>query len=202
MEKMGGNRSAASRPFARRAWRHTAALVAAAAEGDRNAWDALVERYGDLVWSVARAHGLDRADAADVSQTTWLRLVQNLRRLREPERVGAWLATTARRESARLRRARLSHVPVADCEGCDHEGDVPGDGDVVDRRAEAAVRSAFAELPARCRLLLRLLLADPAPSYEVVSAVLAMPIGSIGPTRARCLDRLTRSVERRVAEAG
>src|SRR4051794_19123105 len=82
-----------------------AELVAAAAEGDQVAWDGLVDRFNGLVWSVARAHRLSPVDAADVVQTTWLRLVEHLGRLQEPERVGAWLATTARRECLRILRS-------------------------------------------------------------------------------------------------
>src|SRR2546423_2044677 len=85
----------------------TAEMVSAAALGEPAAWDALVDRYARLVWAVARAFGLSDADAADVSQTTWLRLAEHLPRLREPDRIGAWLATTARREAMRaLARTR------------------------------------------------------------------------------------------------
>src|SRR3954468_5004445 len=79
-------------------------LVHAAADGDQEAWDALVDRFAGLVWSIARAHRLSAADAADVSQTTWLRLVEHLGRIRDPERVGAWLAATARHEGLRVIR--------------------------------------------------------------------------------------------------
>src|SRR4051794_4119543 len=87
-------------------------LVRAAAEGDRDAWDALVDRYNGLVWSVARSHRLSTVDASDVVQTTWLRLVEHLGRLQDPERVGAWLATTARRESLRTLRHSARQVPT------------------------------------------------------------------------------------------
>src|SRR3954449_1219324 len=87
-------------------------LVRAAAEGDRDAWDALVDRFNGLVWSVARSHRLSTVDASDVVQTTWLRLVEHLGRLQEPERVGAWLATTARRESLRTLRHSARQVPT------------------------------------------------------------------------------------------
>src|SRR5206468_5582762 len=79
-------------------------LVRAAAGGDEAAWNALVDRFSSLVWATARAHRLSRDDAADVAQTTWLRLVEHLDRIREPERLGAWLATTARHESLRVIR--------------------------------------------------------------------------------------------------
>src|SRR3954447_6349402 len=89
-----------------------AELVAAAAEGDQVAWNGLVDRFNGLVWSVARAHRLGAADASDVVQTTWLRLVENLGRLQDPERVGAWLATTARRECLRTLRQSARQVPT------------------------------------------------------------------------------------------
>ena len=97
-----------------------AELVRAAAEGDQAAWNGLVDRYNGLVWSVARSHRLSMADASDVVQTTWLRLVEHLGRLQDPERVGAWLATTARRESLRALRHSARQVPTEE---------LPDDGD-------------------------------------------------------------------------
>jgi RNA polymerase sigma factor (sigma-70 family) len=173
-----------------------AELVRAAAEGDQRAWEGLIGRFGGLVWSVARAHGLSRADAADVSQTAWLRLVEHLHRLRDPERVGTWLAATARHEALRtLRRARRQ-LPVGDDAELDAElgrSGPPVEG--PEARTLAAERSdllwrAFAALPPRCQTLLRVLMADPPPSYQQVAVAMDMPIGSIGPTRGRCLNRL------------
>jgi len=166
------------------------ALVRSAAAGDRPAWDALVEQFAGLVWAVTRSHRLSDADAADVSQTTWLRLVERLDSLREPERVGAWLATTARRECLRTLGGRQREV-VADLDSL--PGDEAGSGDgLLERERAAAMRGAFTRLGERCQRLLRVLMADPAPSYDDVAAALEMPVGSIGPTRARCLDRLRR----------
>ncbi|HEX8133748.1 MAG TPA: sigma-70 family RNA polymerase sigma factor [Actinomycetes bacterium] len=167
-------------------------LVRAAADGDQRAWEGLIARFGGLVWSVARAHGLSRADAADVSQTAWLRLVEHLHRLRDPERVGTWLASTTRHEALRTLRRAGRQLPVGD------EAELEGSSPVVDppeARMLAAERSdllwrAFAALPARCQALLRVLMADPPPSYQQVAVAMDMPIGSIGPTRGRCLDRL------------
>jgi RNA polymerase sigma factor (sigma-70 family) len=174
-----------------------AELVRAAAEGDQRAWEGLIGRFGGLVWSVARAHGLSRADAADVSQTAWLRLVEHLHRLRDPERVGTWLAATARHEALRtLRRARRQ-LPVGDDAALDAELERSGaaPADPPEAHMLAAERSdllwrAFAALPARCQTLLRVLMADPPPSYQQVAVAMDMPIGSIGPTRGRCLERL------------
>ena len=171
-------------------------LVRAASNGDQRAWEGLIGRFGGLVWSVARAHGLSRADAADVSQTAWLRLVEHLHRLRDPERVGTWLAATARHEALRtLRRARRQ-LPVGDDAALDAElerSGPPVEGPeawtLAAERRDLLWR-AFAALPARCQTLLRVLMADPPPSYQQVAAAMDMPIGSIGPTRGRCLDRL------------
>ena len=169
-----------------------ASLVQAAAAGDRGAWDALVDRYNALVWSVARSFRLGDADAADVVQTAWLRLVEHLGRLREPERVGAWLATTARRECLAVLRRQGRQTPTDQEWLLDPVDDgQPGPGAALEAAEEhAGLWRAFAQLSERCHRLLRVLMADPPPSYQEVSAALEMPIGSIGPTRARCLERL------------
>jgi RNA polymerase sigma factor (sigma-70 family) len=171
-------------------------LVAGARDGDEAAWRAIVEQFSGLVWATARAHRLAPAEAADVVQTTWLRLVEHLDRVHDPERLGAWLATTARRESLRHLRLRGRELPA---------GEVPGfelaaDNDPVDQRLlgqerQDALRRAFAAIGERCQALLRLLAAPDPPSYEEISAALDMPIGAIGPTRARCLEKLRRRPE-------
>jgi RNA polymerase sigma factor (sigma-70 family) len=169
-----------------------AALVRRAASGDAAAWNGLVERFGGLVWSIARAHRLSDADAADVSQTTWLRLVEHLDRIRQPERVGAWIAATARNECLRVLRLSGRQVLTGDDpETADLDTPPPGAA-LLETERDAALWRAFATLTERCRMLLRVLVADPAPSYEEVAAALSMPIGSLGPTRQRCLERLRR----------
>lgn len=174
-------------------------LVQAAAAGDRNAWDALVDRYTGLVWSVARGCRLTNADAADVVQTTWLRLVESLDRIRNPEAVGAWLATTARREALRtLGRAGRTIPTDSDRLLEPRDADAsPGvdDGLLRDER-DALLWAAFGHLPENCQTLLRVLVSDPPPSYEEVSAALDMRVGSIGPTRGRCLERLRTLIAR------
>src|SRR5262245_9976837 len=165
-----------------------AELVQAAADGDRDAWDALVDRYNGLVWSVARSHRLSTVDASDVVQTTWLRLVEHLGRLQDPERVGAWLATTARRECLRTLRHSARQVPTEELP--EATGDVKLDAAMLTKERDRALWQAFGALSERCQTLLRLLVADPPPSYDEISAALDMPIGSIGPTRQRCLERL------------
>jgi RNA polymerase sigma factor (sigma-70 family) len=158
---------------------------------DEAAWGRLVARYGGLVWAVARAHRLSDADAADVCQATWLRLVEHLDRVRDRGALGGWLATTARRECLRMLRAGGRVVPVAD------PPDSIDDRAQVDARLLASERderlwSAFGRLERRDRALLRMLAADPRPSYEEIGCALGMPVGSIGPTRARALERLRR----------
>ncbi|MDP8968975.1 MAG: sigma-70 family RNA polymerase sigma factor [Actinomycetota bacterium] len=174
-----------------------AAVVRAAATGDDQAWNALVDRFSGLVWSVARAHRLSSADAADVAQTTWLRLVEHLDRLRQPEHVGSWLATTARRECLRVLRLAGRQEPVGDQAEPAAADSVEVSPELAALAAErsALLRQSLQELSPRCQRLLRVLMADPAPSYQQVSAALDMPVGSIGPTRARCLDCLRRRLQ-------
>lgn len=171
-----------------------AALVIRAAAADREAWDALVDRFSPMVWAIARGHRLSAADAADVSQTTWLRLVENLSRLSQPERVGAWLATTARRES--LRVIRLAGRQIPNGEDLDLLPDpvpaAPHDQHLISTERSEAISELVCQLPVRSQLLLRLLSADMPLSYRDIGEALDMPIGSIGPTRARALERLRR----------
>jgi RNA polymerase sigma factor (sigma-70 family) len=174
-----------------------ASLVLAAAAGDQRAWDELVERFGGLVWAIARAHRLGPADAADVSQTTWLRLVEHLHRLRDPDHVGGWLATTARHECLRVIRRANREMPD---DRLDTELDAVGEpapspeSVVLSNERRRMLWQALNRLSARCQLLLRALAASPDSSYAEVSAALAMPVGSIGPTRARCLEHLRREL--------
>jgi RNA polymerase sigma factor (sigma-70 family) len=172
------------------------ALVLAAVGGDQQAWQGLVERYSGLVWSIARAYGLNGADAADVSQTAWLRLVEHLEGIRDPEAVGAWLATTVRHECVRVLRRAGRVVPTGTDPELPSEDELPDVEErlVADQHRDVLWR-AFARLPARCRALLRVLMADPPPAYAEAAAALGMPIGSLGPTRARCLARLRASPE-------
>lgn len=171
-------------------------LVGSATAGDEAAWGSLVDRYANLVWAVARGHGLDQADAADVSQTVWLRLAEQLSGIREPERLGAWLATTARRECLRTLRRQERHLPVDECLewNCGPRVDDPGE-ELFSEERDSALWTAFEALSGNCKALLRALLADPAPSYAELSDTFEMPVGSIGPTRARCLDRLRDRIE-------
>ena len=170
-------------------------LVACARSGDKQAWDALVERYAPLIWSICRKYRLDRADADDVSQSVWLHLVDHLGKIREPAALAGWLATTTRRECGRLvRTARRPHTVVyaLDAENmADAHSDV-AEQEVLAAERHAALRAAFAALHPAAQQLIILLVADPPVPYAEISATLAMPIGSIGPTRSRCLDRMRR----------
>ena len=167
-----------------------------AAAGDEFAWYALVRRFDGLVWSVTRGHRLSDDDAADVVQTVWMRLFEHLDRLRDPARVGVWLATTARHECQLVRRpARLVLVPSGDELPERADEDAPGhDATLLRRERDAALWASVSRLSERDQALLRLLVSDLAPSYEEIGASLEMPIGSIGPTRARALERLRREI--------
>jgi RNA polymerase sigma factor (sigma-70 family) len=176
-------------------------LLARAAEGDQAAWNALVDRFSQLVWSIARGFRLDEATAKDVSQTVWLRLVENLDRITDPERLPGWLATTCRREALRVKGVRDRMVPS------EFEYDLVDDSPsleamlVEDEEAREVV-AAFSTLSEECQQLLRLLGAEPPLSYEEISEILDRPIGSLGPTRARCLERLKAAMTSRISGAG
>lgn len=180
-------------PVARRDGAGIAPVVRAAAAGDDAAWSVLVKRFTGLIAAVVRSYRLTAADAADVTQTTWLLLVEHIDRIRDPERVGAWLASTARRECLRVLRRGSRIVLTADVESDATEP--PADTELVGAERRAAVARALETLPDRLRALLTALMADPAPRYDEVAATLGMPVGSIGPTRARALERLRRSLE-------
>jgi RNA polymerase sigma factor (sigma-70 family) len=179
-----------------------ALLVKRAAGGDQAAWDALVDRYTNLLWSVARGYRLERADAADVVQVAWLRLVEHLATLRDPERVGSWLATTVRRECLQLLATRKRRGTALDDDVLEGVPDPapPVDTGLLTEERDSELWAAFGRLPDRCQKLLRVLMVDPPPAYVDVSASLEMPIGSIGPTRARCLERLRALLDEPVAD--
>jgi RNA polymerase sigma factor (sigma-70 family) len=171
-------------------------LVRSAAAGNQAAWEEIVDRFAGLVWATARAHRLSRDDAADVAQTTWLRLVENLDRIRQPEALGSWLATTARHESLRKLRLGARERPSDEPDLFEAPSGDAIEHPLVDRERDVALWDAFASLSERCKTLLRLLVSDEEPSYEEIGAALEMPVGSIGPTRMRCLDRLQQRVLR------
>ncbi|MEV6597654.1 sigma-70 family RNA polymerase sigma factor [Actinoplanes sp. NPDC051346] len=183
-----------------------ALLVSRAAAGNSEAWDEIVRRYSGRVWAVCRVHRLAPADAADVFQQTWLRVLENLDSLRDPAKFGAWIGTTCRNESlAVIRRARRAR-PVDDTWLADRPGDPADDPAapflVADRDAE--LWQAFRRLSRRCRDVLRVLVVEAEggrPSYELAAAALGMPIGSLGPTRGRCLAQLRRFLTEGIGDA-
>jgi RNA polymerase sigma factor (sigma-70 family) len=170
----------------------TGELLKRAAAGEQSAWDALTDRYTNLLWSVARAMRLSEADAADAVQATWLRLVEKLGTIRDPDRLPGWLATTVRRECLAVLRQRTKVVPTDEFDDIPDEETAPVEGRLLREERDAALWRAFDQISGQCRALLRVLMADPPPSYAVVSVALDMPIGGIGPTRQRCLASLRR----------
>jgi RNA polymerase sigma factor (sigma-70 family) len=168
-------------------------LVRRAAAGDRTAWARLVNRYSRLIWAMTRDFKLAECDAADVVQATWLRLLEHIDRIEHPDRIGSWLATTARHECLRQLGAAKRVVPVQhDDVSLSAAVAVEPDVDermLADERAQA-VREAVSLLPSRSQRLLELLMAEPPVPYTEISDRLGVPVGSIGPTRGRCLERL------------
>jgi len=176
-----------------------ATLVARCRGGERAAWETLVQRYQRLVYAVARRTRLDEESVADVFQTVFARLLEHLPRIRDASRLQAWLVTTAKRESLlHVRRAQRTVSLSRDDDGNDDAmHDVVDDGPLPEEAlAELQqmhrLRLALDRLDARCRDLLLLLFRDEddAVPYEEVARRMAMPIGSIGPTRSRCLEKL------------
>jgi RNA polymerase sigma factor (sigma-70 family) len=172
-----------------------AAVVESAIAGDGNSWHALVQEFGATIRAVARAHRLGDADAADVTQVTWLRLLEHVDRLQQPGRVGAWIATTARRECLRLLRDSCRQVPYGDAAPEQASQEVPPGEELLAMERNQALWRGFSRLRASDQSLLRMLLADPRPAYDQISATLDIPIGSIGPTRARALERLRNELD-------
>jgi RNA polymerase sigma factor (sigma-70 family) len=170
-------------------------LIEAAGAGDEAAWEAIVDRFAGLIWATARAHRLSPAGAADVAQTTWLRLVENLDRIKEPDRLGGWLATTARRECLRHLRLHNRELAIGEDSVFEAPSEDRPEQHVFIRERDTALRRALARISERCQALLRLLAAPESLSYEEIAAALDMPIGAVGPTRARCLDQLRRTPE-------
>jgi RNA polymerase sigma factor (sigma-70 family) len=168
----------------------TAALISRAAASDQSAWDELVERYAPLVWSICMGFRLDHRDVEDVAQNVWLLLAEQLGRLPEPAALPGWLARTTRRECRRV---------VTSAGGPDT---VIGE-EIVMAERNAVLRAAFAQLPPRCQSLIGMLTSDPPCSYAEISTTLGIPVESIAPQRACCLERMRESMALLgLAEAG
>jgi RNA polymerase sigma factor (sigma-70 family) len=170
------------------------ALVTRAADDDQQAWDELIERYAPLVWAICTRYRLSNHDIEDVGQSVWLLLVEQLGRLREPAALPGWLATTTKRECLRIvaatRKSQYLGSAVDDSAFADERAI---DEEILIAERNAALRAGFAELPLHGQHLLAMLFRDPPCSYSEISATLGIPIGSIGPQRARCLARLRQS---------
>jgi RNA polymerase sigma factor (sigma-70 family) len=165
-----------------------------ARDGDQRAWDAIVERYAPLVWSICRRYRLAGVDAGDAGQAVWLQLVDHLGQIRDPAALPGWLATTTQHECGRILRAarRPGHAGHALIETIADDHAQMAEQDLLAAERHAALRGAFAQLPPGCQQLLALLTADPPVPYAEISARLGIPVGSIGPTRQRCIDKLRR----------
>lgn len=178
-------------------------LVHRANEGDSDAWDQLVAEYSDLLWGVARRFRMSEAQRADAVQNTWLALLENLGRIRQPERLPGWLATTARRsclavigEHGRERPVELlSEYLDATQQRFGESEHASPERIAVRREHHALVRQALAELSPQHRRLMDVLVSSPSPCYQDVVEELGMPHGSIGPTRARILQRMRGMLE-------
>jgi len=181
--------------------RSTAQLLRAAARGEQEAWTHIVDDYHRLVWSVPRSLGLSAADAADVSQIVWLRLVENLDAIRDPDQLAGWLATVARRESLRLRRRNRQHgePPEAPAELTASGSTDRPENAGPDRLAEdidgTELWKAFSALPTKSRNLLRVVAVAPQTSHEhVVATALGMRVSAVGPARDRAIQQLKRNL--------
>jgi RNA polymerase sigma factor (sigma-70 family) len=172
-------------------WGAAAAAFTRWRDGDDGGLDDLVRLLSPVLWQVVRATGLDRDRAEDVVQTTWISLVDHADSITSPQGIAAWLCTSARREAWRAGRQATRERPVDDqvlAHGLpDHES--PERQVILDDDA-ALVRDCLSRLPERCQKLLRIVAAGPRPNYTEVANTLGMPVGSIGPTRGRCLEKL------------
>ena len=158
--------------------------------GDEQAWNEVVDRYAGLVWSVARSYRLSSAATDDVVQTVWLRLAEHCARIRQADRLASWLATTTRNEALRVIRKSSRSTPTAMIDDTAEPTTPSIEERVTDDVTLTAVLKAFAKLAPDDQQLMRLLCAVPPIDYQTIAEMLGRPIGSIGPTRARCLERL------------
>lgn len=167
-------------------------LLARVVDGDQDAWDAVVEQYAGLVWSVARSYRLNAAATEDVVQTVWLRFAEHCGRIRQADRLASWLATTTRNEALRVIRGNTRLSPTDLVSEIAEPTASTIEDLVTDDETLRSVLAAFAQLSTEDQQLLRLLCTVPPLDYQTIAEMLGRPIGSIGPTRARCLDRLRR----------
>ncbi|MEZ6243105.1 MAG: sigma-70 family RNA polymerase sigma factor [Phycisphaerales bacterium] len=167
-------------------------LVARCLAGEDGAWSTLIDRYARLVYSIPARHGLSRQDSDDVFQDVWALAVKHLNTLRDGQTVAAWLITTTQRETWRVLRKR---TPTPTSEAAEVEAEIGTHAEFELLEGRQRLREALARLGEPCRALLEALFREDRPSYDVIAEQLSMPRGSIGPTRARCLHKLTELVE-------
>jgi RNA polymerase sigma factor (sigma-70 family) len=179
-------------------------LVLACRQGEAEAWEALINRYQRLIYTIPRRAGLDEDQAAEVFQRTFARLLENLNHIRQPDCIHAWLVTTARRETLQIIRQRNTESLLSYTDNNDnrlHDESIPDHNPLPNEMLERLeeqdlIRAAIASMDERSRDLLTLLYYHPQPlSYAEIAALLDIPEGSVGPTRARCLDKLRRLLE-------
>jgi RNA polymerase sigma factor (sigma-70 family) len=191
----GTDRASAGRAEIDRARIDRAARVGGCLERARNgetgALSEIVRELNPLLWQVARAQGLTAEESADVVQTSWLELLRRLHEIRSPQALTSWLVTATRREAWRVRELSRRQVPdgVARLEAVPDPGPSPGER-LLDDERDQVLWQHFQRLPERCRTLLRIVAHVARPDYSAVAEALDMPIGSIGPTRGRCLAKL------------
>lgn len=170
-----------------------ATSVRRAQSGDKDAWNEIVDEFGPTIWTIVRSFGLNDMDASDAQAAVWLRLLTRIDTIREPERLAGWLRTTARHEALAVirKRARTDATDPENFESALAATPDPAESVVINDDVRQ-LREALTLLDAKCQQLLRLLYGEPLLSFAEIAEVLGRPIGSIGPTRARCLEKLKR----------
>jgi RNA polymerase sigma factor (sigma-70 family) len=179
-------------------------LVDECLAGSQESWNRIVDRYTPLIWAIARGHRLSSADCEDVSQTTWMRVIQHLGKLREPEKLAHWISVSARRESLKHIQKSGRSTPIEDPDVFDRPQPSANQPEekALDRETRDEVLLAYCSLSPKCQALLGLLVAEPPMSYDEVSATLGLARGSVGPIRGRCLRHLERALEREADRSG
>ena len=170
-------------------------LVRRATNGDQTAWDALVERYAPLIWSICASHQLGGAQAGDAGRSVWLQLADHLHTSSEPAALAGWLAATTRREceqAARAAQPPCAARPVPHAQAIPGEQAATAEQELLAAERSAALREAFLHLPLSGRRLITMLIEHPPAPYAQISAKLGIPVAGIGPARSRCLDELRR----------
>lgn len=165
-------------------------LLGNALAGDRDAWAGLVDEFQDLIWWVVRRHRVDEAEAADVVQTVWLQLLRYGHTIENPDRLAAWLTTTARREAWSRQNKRSRERPdEVTLEQADPSQSLPEE-QLLDDELKSEALMAFRTLGQPCRQLLQMTIADPPFAYAEIAAIMGRPLGWVGPTKGRCLAKL------------